>query len=78
MTHISRERSELVPRAKKLIGQLESVQSAIEDDSHCADILQRLAAARSSINNLMGELMEDPSAITCRGKINPPKMLLAI
>jgi DNA-binding FrmR family transcriptional regulator len=59
MTHISRERSELILRAKKLIGQLESVQRALEEDAHCADILQRLAAVRGSINSLMGELMED-------------------
>ena len=59
MTHISRERSELILRAKKLIGQLESVQRALEEDAHCADILQRLAAVRGSINSLMRELMED-------------------
>jgi FrmR/RcnR family transcriptional regulator, repressor of rcnA expression len=59
MTHIPRERSELVLRTKKLIGQLESVQRALEDDAHCADVLQRLAAVRGSINSLMGELMED-------------------
>jgi len=41
------------------IGQLESALRAIEEDGHCADILQRLAAARGAINSLMGELMED-------------------
>jgi hypothetical protein len=29
------------------------------EDEQCADILQRLAAARGSINSLMGELLED-------------------
>ena len=32
---------------------------ALEEDAHCADVLQRLAAARGAINSLMGELMED-------------------
>ena len=59
MSHISRERLELVNRTKKLIGQLESVLRALEKDAHCADILQRLAATRGSLNSLMGELMED-------------------
>ena len=59
MSHISRERLELVTRTKKLIGQLESVLRALEGDAHCADILQRLAATRGSLNSLMGELMED-------------------
>ena len=59
MSHISREKLELISRTKKVIGQLESAQRAIEEDAHCADILQRLAAARGAINSLMGELMED-------------------
>ncbi|MGB2666884.1 MAG: metal/formaldehyde-sensitive transcriptional repressor [Candidatus Acidiferrum sp.] len=59
MTHIIREKIELVSRAKKVIGQLESVLRGLEEDAHCADILQRLAAARGAINSLMGELMED-------------------
>ena len=59
MTHLTHEKAELVSRTKKVIGQLESVQRALEEDAHCADVLQRLAAARGAINSLMGELMED-------------------
>ncbi|HEV3418756.1 MAG TPA: metal/formaldehyde-sensitive transcriptional repressor [Candidatus Acidoferrum sp.] len=59
MSHILREKLELVSRTKKIIGQLESVLRGLEEDSHCADVLQRLAAARGAINSLMGELMED-------------------
>lgn len=59
MSHISREKLELVTRTKKVIGQLESILRGLEEDAHCADILQRLAAARGAINSLMGELMED-------------------
>jgi DNA-binding FrmR family transcriptional regulator len=59
MTHIAREKLDLVTRTKKVIGQLESVLRAMEEDAHCADLLQRLAAARGAINSLMGELMED-------------------
>ena len=38
---------------------MESIERALNEDAPCADILQRLAAARGSINSLMGELMED-------------------
>ena len=50
---------DLVNRTKKIIGQLESVLRGLNDDATCADLLQRLAAARGSINSLMAELMED-------------------
>lgn len=59
MSHISREKLDLINRTKKVVGQLEAVQRALEEDAHCSDVLQRLAAARGAINSLMGELMED-------------------
>ena len=59
MAHLNREQLDLVNRTKKVIGQLESVQRALEEDAHCADVLQRLAAARGAINSLMGELLEN-------------------
>jgi DNA-binding FrmR family transcriptional regulator len=59
MSHLTREKLELVTRTKKLIGQLESALRALEEDAHCSDVLQRLAAARGAINSLMAELMED-------------------
>jgi len=59
MSHLSREKLDLVSRTKKVIGQLESVLRALTDDEQCADVLQRLAAARGAINGLMGELLED-------------------
>jgi DNA-binding FrmR family transcriptional regulator len=59
MSHTSREKLDLVSRTKKIIGQLESALRGLNDDEQCADILQRLAAARGAINSLMGELLED-------------------
>jgi DNA-binding FrmR family transcriptional regulator len=56
---MNREQLDLLNRTKKVIGQLESVLRALEEDAHCADVLQRLAAARGAINSLMGELLED-------------------
>jgi FrmR/RcnR family transcriptional regulator, repressor of rcnA expression len=59
MSHISREKLDLVNRTKKVIGQLESVLKGLNDDEQCSEVLRRLAAARGAINSLMGELIED-------------------
>jgi len=59
LSHLSREQLDLVNRTKKVIGQLESVLRALNEDAPCTDVLQRLAAARGAVNSLMGELMED-------------------
>jgi len=54
MTHISREKPDLVNRIRKIIGQLESLLRGLNDDERCADVL-----ARGAINSLMAELLED-------------------
>jgi len=59
MSHLSREKLDLVNRIRKIAGQVESVERALNADEPCADVLQRLAAARGAINGLMAELMED-------------------
>jgi DNA-binding FrmR family transcriptional regulator len=59
MSHLSREKLDLITRTKKVIGQLESVLRGLNEDEQCAEVLQRLAAARGAINSLMGELLED-------------------
>lgn len=59
MSHISREKLDLLNRTKKVIGQLEGVGRALNQDEPCAEVLQRLAAVRGAVNGLMGELMED-------------------
>jgi FrmR/RcnR family transcriptional regulator, repressor of rcnA expression len=48
MSHTSREKLDLVNRTKKVVGQLEGVLRALNQD-----------AARGAINSLMAELMED-------------------
>jgi len=59
MSHTATGKTDLVNRTKKIIGQLEAVHRALNEDEQCAEMLQRLAAARGAINSLMGELMED-------------------
>jgi DNA-binding FrmR family transcriptional regulator len=59
MPHTSREKLDLVNRTKKIVGQLESVLRALNEDDPCAEALQRLSAARGAINSLMAELLED-------------------
>ena len=42
MSHLSREKLDLVTRMKKVIVQLESVLRGLSNDEKCADVLQRL------------------------------------
>jgi DNA-binding FrmR family transcriptional regulator len=41
MSHTSREKLDLVNRTKKVIGQLEAILRALNDDEQCADVLHK-------------------------------------
>jgi DNA-binding FrmR family transcriptional regulator len=54
-----REKVKLQQRVRRLRGQLDAVERAINADQDCGDQLMLLAAVRGGINGLMGEVLED-------------------
>jgi FrmR/RcnR family transcriptional regulator, repressor of frmRAB operon len=59
MSHTIREKSKLLNRVRRIRGQIEAIERAVEQEIGCADVMQLIAAARGAINGLMGEVMED-------------------
>ena len=53
-----REKSKLLRRVRRIRGQVEAVERALEAEIGCADIMQLIAGARGAINGLMAEVME--------------------
>jgi DNA-binding FrmR family transcriptional regulator len=49
----------LLQRVRKLRGQLDAVERALNADQDCGDQLMLLAAVRGAVNSLMGEVLED-------------------
>jgi DNA-binding FrmR family transcriptional regulator len=56
---IDRERVKLINRAKRIQGQMKTVERSLEENQDCADILMLLAAVKGGINGLMAEILED-------------------
>jgi len=44
MGHISKEKQKLPNRLKRLKGQIEAIERAVEDDSECDRVLQQATA----------------------------------
>ena len=44
---------------RRIRGQIEAVERALEQEIGCSDVLQLIAGARGAINGLMVEVMED-------------------
>jgi DNA-binding FrmR family transcriptional regulator len=59
MSHTTREKTKLLNRVRRIRGQLEAVERALEEEKGCADVLQLIAGARGAINGLMAEVIED-------------------
>jgi DNA-binding FrmR family transcriptional regulator len=49
----------LLNRVRRLRGQVEAIERALETESPCADILHLLAATRGAMSGLMAEVLED-------------------
>ena len=55
----TREKLKLLQRVRRLRGQLDAVERALEADEDCGAQLMLLAAVRGGVNGLMGEVLED-------------------
>jgi DNA-binding FrmR family transcriptional regulator len=59
MSHTAREKAKLLSRVRRIRGQIEALERALEAERGCAEVLQQIAAARGAINGLMVEVMAD-------------------
>jgi DNA-binding FrmR family transcriptional regulator len=59
MSHTIREKSKLLNRVRRIRGQVEAIERALEQEIGCADVMQLIAAARGAMGGLMAEVMED-------------------
>jgi DNA-binding FrmR family transcriptional regulator len=55
----NREKTKLVNRARRIRGQVEAIERALEQQVDCSDMLRLIASARGAINGLMAEVLED-------------------
>ena len=58
MSHTIREKSKLLARVRRIRGQVEAIERALEAEAACADVLQVIASVRGAVNGLMAEVVE--------------------
>ncbi len=59
MVHAVTEKQKLLNRIRRLRGQIEAIERALDADAGCTQVMQLLTAARGAINGLMAEVVED-------------------
>lgn len=58
MAHTSKDKDKLLTRVRRIRGQVDAIERALDADQHCAGVLQLMAACRGALNGLMAEVME--------------------
>ena len=59
VTHVTREKTKLLNRLRRIRGQIEAVERAVEADSECARVLQQATACRGALDGFIAEVIED-------------------
>jgi DNA-binding FrmR family transcriptional regulator len=58
MAHTIRDKKKLLNRVRRIRGQIDAVENALEHEQDCTKILMTIAACRGAINGLMAEVIE--------------------
>ncbi|HEX4766307.1 MAG TPA: metal/formaldehyde-sensitive transcriptional repressor [Lichenihabitans sp.] len=59
MSHTVREKRKLLARVRRIKGQAEAIERALESEADCDEVMHLIAGMRGAISGLMGEVMED-------------------
>ena len=59
MTHAIQEKQKLLNRVRRLRGQVDAIERALESEAGCTEVMRLLTAARGAINGTMAEVVED-------------------
>lgn len=58
MAHTTKDKEKLLNRIRRIKGQINGIEKALEDNEECSRVLQTIAACRGAINGLMAEVLE--------------------
>lgn len=58
MPHAVEEKKRVLARVRRVRGQLDALERALEEGAECGPVLQQIAAVRGAINGLMAGVLE--------------------
>lgn len=58
MPHTLAEKKRVLTRVRRIRGQLDALEQALEKGADCGPVLQQIAAIRGAINGLMAGVLE--------------------
>lgn len=58
MAHTIAQQKPLLTRVRRIKGQAEALEKALQEGQDCAAVLQQIAAIRGAVNGLMNQVLE--------------------
>ncbi len=59
MSHMKAHKDDLLKRVKRIAGQVQAIERALEEEADCAKTLHLVAATRGALNGLLEEIIEE-------------------
>lgn len=59
MSHTIRDKQKLLNRVRRIKGQVEAIERALEEERGCMDVLQLITSSRGAMNGLLAVVLED-------------------
>ena len=77
MSHTVREKQKLLNRVRRICGQVEAIERALEGEAGCSQVMQLIAGCRGAVNGLLAEVVEDHVRTHLVDPVRDPKALNA-
>jgi DNA-binding FrmR family transcriptional regulator len=86
LSHIAKDKAKTLSRVRRIRGQVEAIERALEGEGECEEILQLVASCRGALNGLMAELIDghlrfhvlDPEQKTSPSQLEAANELMAV
>ncbi len=59
MSHTIQQKSKLLNRVRRLRGQVDAIERALETEADCGVVIQRITSCRGAMNGLLAEVLEE-------------------
>jgi DNA-binding FrmR family transcriptional regulator len=59
MTHTVRDKQKLLARVRRIKGQVEAIERALDGEAGCEHVMHQIAGVRGAMAGLMAEVLED-------------------
>jgi len=59
MGHTIREKQKLLNRVRRIRGQVDAIERALDGEAGCEQVMHLLAGCRGAVNGLLAEIVED-------------------